>query len=166
MRETVESTVFTVCHSKLACPALPFYMYDKHSFSHSQKPRRTVVLAQSVYSNSATSPTIFLSLTPQVTSKHPLLRAASIYGQAAANSSTVTLHGVVQGVLLYRWWGAPELGKTHQRAPGFLPVRPKKDRRGSNRDAKRLKWQGGKGLWIHRCKMAGPIGLLVACAFM
>lgn len=32
------------------------------------------MLTHSVYNNSATSSTIFLSLTPQVTSKHPLVR--------------------------------------------------------------------------------------------
>lgn len=51
-----------------SCPS--FYMDDKRSLSHSQKPRGT----QRVCSSPASSPAIFLSLTPQVTCEHPLLR--------------------------------------------------------------------------------------------
>lgn len=164
MRETVESIHCVSLKVGLSCPAL-LYVWQTFIFALTKAKKNRCARSKCLQQLCNQPYNLLVTYTTSDV-QASFTQAASIYGQPAANSSTVTLHGVVQGVLLYRWWGAPELGKTHQRAPSFLPVRPKKDRRGSNRDAKRLKWQGGKGLWIHRCKMAGPIGLLVACAFM
>lgn len=41
-----------------------------------------------------------------MTSGHPLLRLKVFMVGLQQDSSTVRLHGVAQGVLLYRWWGA------------------------------------------------------------
>lgn len=58
---------------------------------------------------------------------------------------------------------APERGKTHRLAPSSVPVRPKKDRRGSNRDAKDRKDRVAKDCGRAARKMAGaPAGLLAA----
>lgn len=93
-----------------SCPS--FFMDDKRSLSHSQKPRGT----QRVYGGPASSPAIFLSLTPPSDVRASFTQAASIYGQPAANSSTVTLHGPAQGAR-----AAPERGKTHRLAASSQP---------------------------------------------
>lgn len=64
------------------------------------------------------------------------------------------------------WWEAAELGKTHQRAPSFVPICPTKDRRGSNRDAKgwnnrmtkdrgsaSARWRGPSACLLHACSL-------------
>lgn len=74
LHDPLTKTEETIYWGSLKLVALLGVCSNRHSFSHSLKPRGPVMLTLSVYNNTATSSTIFLSLTPQVTSKHPLLR--------------------------------------------------------------------------------------------
>lgn len=100
-RGTVESIYCMSLKASLSCPVL---LYVRQTFVFTLAKAKKNHRAGSKCLQQLCNPPYNLPVTYTTSDiQASFTQAASIYGQPAADSATVTLHGVAQGVLLSCW---------------------------------------------------------------